>query len=509
MVDLQQPTDDFDTEEALRNSSMHDALEPESGIVWSRFAMLIGLLAMLLILGGVNMLVFVMALVAALIIHEAGHYLVARWSGMKVTEFFIGFGPRIFSFTRGETTYGLKVGVPLGAYVRIIGMNNLETVDPEDEPRAYRAATWPRRVATILAGPATHFIVAIGLMAVLLWQQGLPIAPADDDDLSGPWAIGQVIPFSAAEEAGLESRDELLSIDGADTSDFTSLSAVIGESRGEVVELQFERDGVVQTADARIGERLTATGSAGYTGLYEGDLVVSISGEDVDNYREFAELARDRIGEQVSVGVVYGGSLHQELVTIDEVVTEDAVQGFLGVSRGLAFEDPTSFGQSLLDAPGEVASLVGQIAETTPRLVTTSDGLRSLFGISWIDPPEPEVVEVDDPDQQRPVATFDENRPISLIGATRIADQLEDPYDVLFLLIGLNLFFGLFNLLPLLPLDGGHIALATYERIRSFGGRRYHADAAKLLPITYVIVVVVMFVAGMAMLRDIFDPIQL
>ena len=147
MVDTQRTTDDHDEygpEDALEDSVMRDAIEPETGVVWSRFLVLASLLALLVFLGGVNMLVFVMALVAALFLHEAGHYAVARWSGMKVTEFFLGFGPRIFSFKRGETTYGLKVGVPLGAYVRIIGMNTLEDVDPADEDRTYRASTWPR-----------------------------------------------------------------------------------------------------------------------------------------------------------------------------------------------------------------------------------------------------------------------------------------------------------------------------------------------------------------------------
>ena len=81
-----------------------------------------------------------------LFVHELGHFLAARRAGMKVTEFFLGFGPRIWSFRRGETEYGLKA-IPLGAYVRIIGMNNLEDVDPADEPRTYRAKGYWSRVS--------------------------------------------------------------------------------------------------------------------------------------------------------------------------------------------------------------------------------------------------------------------------------------------------------------------------------------------------------------------------
>src|SRR3712207_5614004 len=87
--------------------------------------------------GGWPILVMVLALVVMIFMHELGHYLTAKWAGMKVTEFFIGFGPRIWSFKRGETEYGIKA-IWLGAYVKIIGMNNLEEVDPAEESRTYR-----------------------------------------------------------------------------------------------------------------------------------------------------------------------------------------------------------------------------------------------------------------------------------------------------------------------------------------------------------------------------------
>ena len=84
-------------------------------------------------------------------LHELGHFVTAKVSGMKVTEFFFGFGPKLWSFTKGETEYGVKA-IPAGAYVRIIGMNNLEEIPPEDEPRTYRAQSYPRRLLVGVAG---------------------------------------------------------------------------------------------------------------------------------------------------------------------------------------------------------------------------------------------------------------------------------------------------------------------------------------------------------------------
>ncbi len=109
-----------------------------------------------------GVVVFVVALIVSIVLHELGHYLGARWGGMKVTEYFIGFGPRIWSTRRGETEYGLKA-IPLGAYVKVPGMSNLEEIPPEDEARTYRAQSYGRRVRMVFAGPAMNLLVALVL----------------------------------------------------------------------------------------------------------------------------------------------------------------------------------------------------------------------------------------------------------------------------------------------------------------------------------------------------------
>ncbi len=235
--DAPAPTEDgFDAQDALEG--VHKSvLEPpeELGINWGRFGTLLALLLALLVLGGFKVLFVALAIGSFLVIHEAGHYLTARWSGMKVTEFFVGFGPRIFAFKRGETTFGLKVLIPFGAYVRIVGMNNLEDVDPVDEPRTYRQAAWHKRVLTIVAGPATHFVTAFALLAFTMWQYGPSLA---DDDA---WGLDLVDPIGAVADAGLEDGDRIVAVGEFSTETWDRFATAISANEGEQVPIAYQR----------------------------------------------------------------------------------------------------------------------------------------------------------------------------------------------------------------------------------------------------------------------------
>src|SRR5947199_4385718 len=103
------------------------------------------------------------ALIIMIMLHELGHFMTAKWAGMKVTEFFLGFGPRLWSVRKGETEYGVKA-IPAGGYVRIIGMSNVDVVDPEDEDRTYRAKPYRHRLGVAVAGSTMHFLIAGGLL---------------------------------------------------------------------------------------------------------------------------------------------------------------------------------------------------------------------------------------------------------------------------------------------------------------------------------------------------------
>src|SRR5947209_10576617 len=107
------------------------------------------------------------ALVAIVMLHEFGHFVTAKWAGMKVSEYFFGFGPRLWSIRKGETEYGIKA-IPVGGYVRILGMNNLEQVDPADEPRTYRQKSYPRRLLVAVAVSTMHFVIDF-FMIVMIW----------------------------------------------------------------------------------------------------------------------------------------------------------------------------------------------------------------------------------------------------------------------------------------------------------------------------------------------------
>ena len=156
---------------------------------------------------GKGWLFIVAALTVMIFLHELGHFLTAKWTGMKVTEFFLGFGPKLWSFRRGETEYGIKL-IPVLAYVRIIGMNNLDEVDPEDEPRTYRQQTFPRRMLVITAGSMMHFLQAFVLFLVVFTIVGVPRDSVLADDVHAPpitGSVSNVLKGGAAETAGIRA----------------------------------------------------------------------------------------------------------------------------------------------------------------------------------------------------------------------------------------------------------------------------------------------------------------
>src|SRR5690348_110559 len=166
--------------------------------------LLFALVVLLGLSGGWPLLVVVFSIIVMIVLHETGHYIAAKKSGMKVTEFFLGFGPKLWSVRRGETDYGVKA-IPAGAYVRIIGMHNLDDVPPEDESRTYRQQSYPKRMAVALAGSGMHFlqaIVAIFLVFTIFGAPGGHLFTKMND-----FRIGEVENGSAAQQAGIQKGD--------------------------------------------------------------------------------------------------------------------------------------------------------------------------------------------------------------------------------------------------------------------------------------------------------------
>jgi membrane-associated protease RseP (regulator of RpoE activity) len=436
-----------DTERRPAPSGPPSAPEPpiyETGGL--RLALLIAAVAAAGLAFGWPVLVVILGIVVMIFLHELGHYLTAKWAGMKVTEFFIGFGPKIWSFRRGETEYGVKV-VPAGAYVRIIGMNNLDDVDPVDEPRTYRQKSFPKRLLVVSAGSLMHFAQAFVLLVILLGVVGFPgRSIANPPDRAPSWQIDTVLRNSAAEEAGLREDDLIVAVDGQAVSRYDELSDALARAEvGEDVQLTVERGGVERTVEARLRPRPADEG--GETG-----------------------------------------------------------SPFLGVGTSKHFSDePIGLGTAVVRAPGEMVRFTGQ----------TFGAMAGFFSPRGISDFANNVGEANNPDSDSGgsgsgSSADDNDRLISIIGVVQLGSQdVENRAAFLLaLFFSLNMFIGIFNMLPLLPLDGGHAAVAIYERIRSRPGRVYHADFAKLLPLTYAVVMGLVVLGVTAMYLDIVDPIS-
>jgi membrane-associated protease RseP (regulator of RpoE activity) len=366
-------------------------------------------------------LVFVVGVLIAIFLHELGHFMTARWTGMKATQFFIGFGPRVWSFRRGETEYGVRA-LPLGAFVRIIGMNNMDEVAPEDEDRTYRSKSFPKRLLVISAGSLMHMVLAIVLLFTVYVADGEVVARDGAEigivEQTGPAFIARLLP-----------GDVVLAIDGAPVEGSADLGRIV-QSNDPANTLMFEvlRDGATITIPVSLGA----------------------------NTDESSPLfGKPYIG--VSSGTYYE--------TIDHSVGGAAVNAVVDIV-------PTSWEMT----KGAVKVL--NPVNIFTHLSGTNDDLST--------------------------------RPTTLVGVTGLSDDVGNSQGIvgiLFLLAVLNVFVGVFNMFPLLPLDGGHAAIAAYERIRERNGQRYYADVAKLMPFAMAVMTVLLFLFMSGLYLDITNPV--
>jgi len=259
-----------------------------------------------------GVVLFVVAILASIGLHELGHMIPAKKFGGKVTQYFIGFGPTVWSKQVGETEYGVKV-IPAGAYVKIPGMVNIDEVPPEDEARTYRQKSFWQRIGVAVAGSTMHFILALVLIFIALVGIGQPMGTVDPQAIARNWEVGKVVPGSAADEAGLREGDRLLTIDGESVQPFDDLKPQVTALKGESVALTYERDGRTRTTELTphsfrqwyVGEVAPGSGPA-KAGLQPDDLILSIDGATPAGKDYFTEVVAPLDGKTVEVAYLRG-----------------------------------------------------------------------------------------------------------------------------------------------------------------------------------------------------------
>jgi membrane-associated protease RseP (regulator of RpoE activity) len=391
---------------------------------------------------------FIVALSASIMLHEAGHFFAARRFGMKATQFFLGFGPTLWSVRRGETEYGIKA-IPAGGFVKIVGMTPLEEVDSADESRAFYRQPTGRRSIVLAAGSVTHLLLAFVLFVGVYFAIGVPQS----------------------------------------TTTLQTVSQCLAQLTG-----------------GTCGPHSTPT-PARLAGLRPGDRIVAFGGHRVTNWTQLERLTRSNRAKPTTITVIRHGRtlvlhVHPVIGTLPSLTnpTQTVRAGYLGVSslvvnnRSVGTVLSTTghdFGTTIAGSfaalgriPSAIPQLFEQTVHGTPR---SANGLVGVYGVGKV---TTQALE------QKGVG---------------IGDRIG---SFLFIIAGLNVFVGIFNLLPLLPLDGGHLAIVWFEaarrRLYRLRGRADpgHVDLNKLLPAAYLIVAVFIGLSVLLLLADIVNPIK-
>jgi membrane-associated protease RseP (regulator of RpoE activity) len=394
----------------------------------------------------IGWVIFVVALLFSVMLHETGHFVLAKAFGMKVTRYFVGFGPTIWSTWRGETEYGIKA-LPIGGFVKIVGMHSLDDPDdPEDETRSFRRQPAWRRIVVLSAGSFMHFVLAFLLIAGLALGVGIenlsaqlgPISPCVASSVKAldKGTCTPSDPESPAKLAGLQDGDTVTAFNGKPVSTWTQLGNDIRDAPvGSAATITVRRHGQLLTLHTRLAS------VSGRSGAYMG---IQAAGNVV--FQVASPLG----------AIDYAGTSFGEVV-VGSVKAVAALPGAL----------PDLFSKNRSQtAAGQVSSVVGA-AEATSEAVTANVGWQ--YKVSF----------------------------------------------VLLLIASLNIFVGLFNMLPLLPLDGGHIAVILFERVRAFFARLRGrpdpglANMAKLLPVSFSLFMIIVFLGLTLILADIVNPVNI
>jgi membrane-associated protease RseP (regulator of RpoE activity) len=362
---------------------------------------------------------FFLAIIGVIVIHEAGHFVAAKACKMKVEEFFVGFGPRLWSFRRGETEYGVKA-IVLGGYVKIAGMNPLQPPPVEDSGRTYAdRPTWQRAVV-VACGPVTHFVIAILILGAVLTFYGRPVF--------GPHPV------------------------------IDSVSATLNG----------------------------AASPAAAAGLKPGDAIVSINGRPVTTADDLVTVLRSSAGTAVVVGYVRGGVHHVATVTPTLTSLDGQKVALIGIHL------PRTLGYAKTNP---LVGIVRGVGLTWDISVAVVQRLGQVFGPAGIH-------RIIDLLGGAPRKTTDVG---TVVGTARLAGQAaasRDWADLLVLFATVNIFVGILNLLPVPPFDGGHLAVAVWEKVT-----RRRVDTRKLMPVAAVVLGFLVLFSLSVLYLDVVNPI--
>jgi membrane-associated protease RseP (regulator of RpoE activity) len=403
-----------------------------------------------------------LAILVSLLLHEVGHLTAARALGMKVTRFFAGFGPTLWSVRRRGIEYGVKA-IPVGAFVKITGMT------PQDEDAGSPDAMWRfpvwKRTVVMGAGPAAHFLIGF----VIFWALAATVAVPNPAN-PGPYAS----------PAQAMSQPAYISV-------------------APCVDIRLTTTRPCQSTD----------GPARLAGLRTGDRITRVGDRPVTSYGDLARTIRSLpVGRRVTIGYLRHGQAGQASLT--PVAALRPPPGRAGgravrvavAGIGLTFNAalPRQLHHSVLGAIPAAGAMAGH---TFAAVFTTIKKLPGQIPGLW---------HAITGGARNPAS------PVSVVGASRISGQLfsiGDYPDMLSLIAGLNIFLGLFNLVPLLPLDGGHISIFWFERLRSrlYGLLRRpdpgRVDYLRLMPLTFAVIAIFAVFNVLVIVADVVNPVRL
>ena len=389
----------------------------------------------------IGVFAFVIALLFSVMIHEFGHYITAKRYGMRVSEFFLGFGKRLWSFTRGETEFGLKA-IPAGGYCRIEGMTATDEMPPGEESRAFFRASSGRKLIVLGAGSFLHFVLGFIILLIIFAGIGTAKPTATISEISAcvprlNAACADNDPKSPALLAGLQAGDVITSLNGIPVSNWAKDVEIIRTSAGKELVIEIERNGQPQTISVVAATRVVDGKEYGFLGIVN----------------EF-KLVRDAPFTSIKNSAI---------------VSWDFLSGAV---------------KAIISLPSKIPALWGATVSGTER---DPNGLVGIVGVAQV---TGQAASSDGLSTSERIQTF------------------------LLIIASLNFFVGVFNLLPILPLDGGHMAVAIADEVRALIARiRGRARPAginvnKLAPFTMVIFVFLAALTVLLLAADIINPIQ-